>query len=41
MGSYVPQQFYCTGWEEASYLVYKDINRDVPFGGLRPPPPPA
>jgi len=32
MGSYVPQQFYCTGWEEASYLLYKDINRDVRFG---------
>jgi (S)-ureidoglycine aminohydrolase len=31
MGSYVPQQFYCTGWEEASYLLYKDINRDVRF----------
>jgi (S)-ureidoglycine aminohydrolase len=33
MGSYVPQQFYCTGWEEAAYLLYKDINRDVRFGG--------
>ncbi len=32
MGSYVPQQFYCTGWEEAAYLLYKDINRDVTFG---------
>jgi (S)-ureidoglycine aminohydrolase len=32
MGSYVPQQFYCTGWEEASYLLYKNINRDVRFG---------
>jgi (S)-ureidoglycine aminohydrolase len=31
MGSYVPQQFYCTGWEEAAYLLYKDINRDVNF----------
>ncbi len=31
MGSYVPQQFYCTGWEEAAYLLYKDINRDVQF----------
>ena len=31
MGSYVPQQFYCTGWEEAGYLLYKDINRDVRF----------
>ena len=32
MGPYVPQQFYCTGWGEASYLLYKDINRDVRFG---------
>jgi (S)-ureidoglycine aminohydrolase len=32
MGSYVPQQFYCTGWENAAYLLYKDINRDVRFG---------
>ncbi|WP_254070380.1 (S)-ureidoglycine aminohydrolase [Acidisphaera sp. L21] len=31
MGSYVPQQFYCTGWEGAAYLLYKDINRDVLF----------
>ncbi len=31
MGPYVPQQFYCTGWEEAAYLLYKDINRDVQF----------
>ena len=31
MGSYVPQQFYCTGWEEAAYLLYKDVNRDVHF----------
>lgn len=31
MGSYVPQQFYCTGWGEAAYLLYKDINRDVRF----------
>jgi (S)-ureidoglycine aminohydrolase len=29
MGSYVPQQFYCTGWEGAAYLLYKDVNRDV------------
>jgi len=28
----VPQQFYCTGWGEAAYLLYKDINRDVRFG---------
>lgn len=31
MGAYVPQQFYCTGWEEAAYLLYKDVNRDVVF----------
>ncbi len=29
MGSFVPQQFYCTGWEGAAYLLYKDVNRDV------------
>ena len=29
MGSFVPQQFYCTGWESAAYLLYKDVNRDV------------
>jgi (S)-ureidoglycine aminohydrolase len=28
-GSFVPQQFYCTGWEGAAYLLYKDVNRDV------------
>ncbi|MBU6497815.1 MAG: (S)-ureidoglycine aminohydrolase [Rhodospirillales bacterium] len=31
MGSYVPQQFYCTGWQDAAYLLYKDINRDIAF----------
>ncbi len=31
MGPYVPQQFYCTGWGEAAYLLYKDVNRDVAF----------
>lgn len=31
MGSYVPQQFYPTGWEGAAYLLYKDVNRDVTF----------
>lgn len=31
MGSYVPQQFYPTGWGEAAYLLYKDVNRDVTF----------
>ncbi|WP_108260084.1 (S)-ureidoglycine aminohydrolase [Mangrovicoccus ximenensis] len=32
MGPWVPQQFYATGWEETSYLLYKDVNRDVVFG---------
>ena len=31
MAPYCPQQFYCTGWEEAAYLLYKDVNRDVRF----------
>jgi len=31
MGSYVPQQFYGTGWAGAEYLLYKDVNRDVGF----------
>lgn len=31
MGPYVPQQFYATGWGETSYLLYKDVNRDVAF----------
>jgi len=31
MGSYVPQQFFTTGTDEASYLLYKDVNRDVPL----------
>jgi (S)-ureidoglycine aminohydrolase len=36
MGPYVPQQFYCTGWQEAAYLLYKDINRDVEFAATAP-----
>lgn len=31
MGPYCPQHFYCTGWGEAAYLLYKDVNRDVRF----------
>lgn len=31
MGPYCPQFFFCTGWEEAAYLLYKDVNRDVTF----------
>lgn len=29
MGAFCPQQFYPTGPEEAAYLLYKDVNRDV------------
>lgn len=31
MGHYCPQFCFCTGWEEAAYLLYKDVNRDVRF----------
>jgi len=31
MAPYCPQFFYCTGWGEAAYLLYKDVNRDVPL----------
>jgi (S)-ureidoglycine aminohydrolase len=31
MGPYCPQLFYPTGWEPSSYLLYKDVNRDVRF----------
>jgi (S)-ureidoglycine aminohydrolase len=31
MGPYCPQHFYCTGWGEAAYLLYKNVNRDVSF----------
>lgn len=31
MGPFVPQQFYCTGWGGAAYLLYKDVNREVVF----------
>jgi (S)-ureidoglycine aminohydrolase len=31
MGPYCPQFFWCTGWGEAAYLLYKDVNRDVRF----------
>jgi (S)-ureidoglycine aminohydrolase len=34
MAPYCPQQFYCTGWGEAAYLLYKDVNRDVRFDGI-------
>lgn len=29
MGGYCPQQFYPTGFEDACYLLYKNVNRDV------------
>lgn len=32
MGPYCPQQFYPTGWGDAAYLLYKDVNRDVALG---------
>lgn len=31
MGPYCPQFFYATGWQKASYLLYKDVNRDIAF----------
>lgn len=31
MAPYCPQFFFCTGWQEAAYLLYKDVNRDVRF----------
>ncbi len=29
MGGYCPQQFYPTGFADAAYLLYKNVNRDV------------
>ncbi len=31
MASYCPQFYFCTGWGESSYLLYKDVNRHVKF----------
>lgn len=31
MNHYCPQFCFCTGWEEAAYLLYKDVNRDISF----------
>jgi (S)-ureidoglycine aminohydrolase len=31
MAPFCPQDFFCTGWDEAAYLLYKDVNRDVRF----------
>lgn len=36
MGSYVPQLFCSSGTEEAAYLLYKDVNRDVSFKTIDP-----
>ena len=33
---YCPQFFFATGWENASYLLYKDINRDIGLPALHP-----
>ncbi|HET7037756.1 MAG TPA: (S)-ureidoglycine aminohydrolase [Thermomicrobiaceae bacterium] len=35
MASYCPQFCFCTGWGEAAYLLYKDVNRDVRFARER------
>lgn len=32
MAAYCPQYFYATGWEQARYLLYKDVNRDYTEG---------
>lgn len=29
MSAYCPQFCYCTGWSDAAYLLYKDVNRDI------------
>jgi len=31
MAPFCPQFFYATGWSEAAYLLYKNVNRDVAF----------
>ncbi|HLI50551.1 MAG TPA: (S)-ureidoglycine aminohydrolase [Thermomicrobiaceae bacterium] len=31
MAPYCPQFCFCTGWGEAAYLLYKDVNRDIRF----------
>lgn len=31
MAPFCPQFFYATGWSTASYLLYKDVNRDIRF----------
>jgi (S)-ureidoglycine aminohydrolase len=32
MAPYCPQYFAVTGWESASYLLYKEVNRDYTVG---------
>ncbi len=32
MAPFCPQFFYSTGWEQSSYLLYKDVNRDYTSG---------
>ena len=31
MGPFCPQQFYPTGYAEAAYLLYKNVNREIAF----------
>jgi len=31
MGGFCPQQFYPTGFGDAAYLLYKNVNRDIPL----------
>ncbi len=31
MGAFCPQQFYPTGFSDAVYLLYKDMNREIPL----------
>jgi len=31
MAPFCPQFFYATGWSQAAYLLYKNVNRDVTF----------
>jgi (S)-ureidoglycine aminohydrolase len=31
MAPYCPQFYFATGWERSSYMLYKNINRDITF----------
>jgi (S)-ureidoglycine aminohydrolase len=31
MAPFCPRDFFCTGWGEAAYRLYKDVNRNVRF----------